>query len=304
MKNLIVCLLAISLSIASSVVAADPNPPPFNGDFTANGRGASPYTNLPNYNANLSANNQDNTAVQGPYHVHVSRHHIIPYNVLQRFYNAVQRQNSISRLSGFLKALAKTAPLWYGRQGNAPGAARCGANVYEAGYFAVALANNWYTQSDDNQPTGEVLEQFNSFYEFYTWMPWNLFIGPEGAIRSDDPGEGFENNAHVVIGQTTFNTINALYQDMLSYITNPNNTVLARISQSLSRLAARRAVYALNRGDWVLRNGRWQLDAGRRLASFTPSTRLLAVSNDVEECGFEFNIAPPSTFTYDINTLF
>ena len=152
----------------------------------------------------------------------MSRHHIIPFNLLRDFYNTVVQRRRLSLLGAFLNTFSRFIPFYAGA---AAGQQICLAdrvNLVGAVTLAISLANGVVEAGGENLP-----EYFDSFESFYVWMPWNLFIGPSGDWRSDDPGPGFETQAsHIVNNEQRWNMITSVATDMITYIVHPDNVTL------------------------------------------------------------------------------
>ena len=202
------------------------------------------YSPLENYNLQLTT--QGNDIRRFP--IHVSRHHIIPYNILVAFFNKVVKQKDHAKsLRRFFMSFARQVNSY--------------AKTNKAFYNShlneikgiVHISNG--LGSGDIQTGGEKPPQYyDDFAEFYGWMPWNLFIGPGIKSRTDDPGEDFEANArYIVNNDKVWAEIEQLYRLMRHYIDNPNDhDVLETINRLLTNLVANRiAPYRLDPNQWV-----------------------------------------------------
>lgn len=244
----------------------------FAGQFNLNidGRTDTPYPALPNYNTALTQSGS------GPdYTVQMSRHHIIPMNRLIAFYNLVSQNNRLRNLSGFLNTYANNVRFYANSNG-----VNCQSlqnDLLNTGNLAQAQALGLARTGGQVRP-----ESFDSFQDFYTWLPGNIFIGPR--TRSDDPSEGFESNAYVVVGAETFDTLSRINRDMENYINSngDDNSLLNAINVNLNRIAARRSMYQLNSKDWVLVDGKYKLSTGSRTISIEPAE--VAQTSDIDTC--------------------
>lgn len=183
MKSKIIILVFMLLGGIGPSIA---NPNDIHGSFALNinYRPAVPYPALDNFNARLTESGR------GPsYTVEVSRHHIIPFNLLRNFYNRVSENNRLTNLSGFLNTYSDNVRLY--ASSNGIDCSRLGNDLFNAGNLAQGQSTGWTISGGGGMPYG-----FDTFEQFYAWLPGNLFIGPNN--RSDDPSEGFESNAHVM----------------------------------------------------------------------------------------------------------
>lgn len=239
------CVLLIAIS-APLTVFSQPSHNSVFGQFELNigSRPAVPYIPLNNYNTNLTA-----SGTGSQYTVPVSRHHIIPFNVLRAFYNRVSQQNALTQTRGFLGVFSNNLA-YYASAG--------GSNCQIMGIDLVDAANLAEGQGLGITTGGgsRLAPGFDTFEQFYAWLPGNLFIGPNN--RSDDPSDGFESNARVVVGDENFNILSRTYNNMIRY-NNGDNSVLNSITSDLSRIANRRTVYSLRADDWEFVNGKYRL---------------------------------------------
>jgi hypothetical protein len=218
------------------------------GSFELNigAKPSAPYPAMNNYNPNLTEQGS------GPaYPVAVSRHHIIPFNVLRSFYNRLAENNRFANVGGFFTAYSNN--LRFYASGNNIDCGSLGNDLIDAGNLALAHRYNLA------RPGGDVMAPgFDTFEQFYAWLPGNLFIGPNE--RSDDPEDGFESNAHVVVGTAYFDTLSRAYQNILRFNNGDDSpSLLNAISVDLTRIAQRRTVFSLNTQDWTYEHGRYQL---------------------------------------------
>ncbi|AQS39966.1 hypothetical protein Sps_04885 [Shewanella psychrophila] len=210
-------------------------------ELSMGARPSAPYENLINYNSDLT------TQGRGPtYTVDVSRHHIIPYNRLRGFYNRVAEMNRLRNLKGFFNSYANNLHFFAGNGG--VDCESLGNDLVEAGNLAMSQGYGTATPGGETYALG-----FDTFNQFYAWLPGNLFIGPNN--REDDPNNAFESNVGVVVGTTNFQILSRLNRNMGLFIDNNDDSLLPSISADLSRIARRRTVYQLNPSDWERGNG-------------------------------------------------
>lgn len=239
------CVLLIAIS-APLTVFSQPSYNSVFGQFELNigSRPAVPYLPLNNYNTNLT-----DSGTGSQYTVPVSRHHIIPFNVLRAFYNRVSQQNALTQTRGFWGVFSNNL-VYYASAGGS----NCqimGSDLVDAANLAEGQGLGITTGGGSSLAPG-----FDTFEQFYAWLPGNLFIGPNN--RSDDPTNGFESNARVVVGDENFNILSRTYNNMIRY-NNGDNSVLNSITSDLSRIANRRTVYSLRADDWEFVNGSYRL---------------------------------------------
>lgn len=251
-------VLNLVASIVFVISTAASAAPEYHDLHLPTARPGQPYNQLPNAQANLQA------IGTGPgFTVQLDRHHVIPNELLTRFYNTVIDRAEISRLSGFLNVFANNLA-YYGGPGGA-GATCTFRNEQDNHHTSVVLTGMGNGEIVHNvvpgAPMGDVLDTFR---QFFAYMPGNLFIGPTGAVRSDDPHSSFEENAGAIIGPNRLHQLQNIYNDMQTYInSSPSGeeaqAALARLSDSLARVAARRSITQLNADDWVFENGRYHI---------------------------------------------
>lgn len=233
-------------------------PGSYNLQIPQSGRPAQPYRSLQNYNQDLTQ-----SGAGASYTVPVSRHHIIPFNRLRAFYNAVVANGHLPRLSNFFDVYSNHLR-FYAQSGGADCTA-IGPDLIEAANLAQGQGRGWVNGLLGNR----MAPGTDTFQEFYAWLPGNLFIGPNN--RSDDPHEGFEVGAYSVVGGTAFDILERLNRDMGTYLTNNDSSLLEGINSRLRQLAMIKIVYPLNSTDWVREaNGTYRL---RRPQSNAASTK-------------------------------
>ncbi|RZF23554.1 hypothetical protein EVC45_43830 [Paraburkholderia sp. UYCP14C] len=254
MKNALK-LNVIAIFILPIIVFASPNDDlpigSFNGKFELNieARPSTPYAAMRNYNTNLTEQGS------GPaYPTAVSRHHIIPLDVLNRFYNRLAELNRFPNVGGFFNAYANNVRFYAGY--NEINCGNLDIDLVNAGNLAIAQGLFMA------QPGGHAMAPgFDTFEQFYAWLPGNLFIGPSPTIRSDDPStreDPFERNAHVIVGAEYFNVLSRVYQNMTRFIRG-DDSVLNSISVDLTRVAQRRQIFPLNPHNWLYTHGEYRL---------------------------------------------
>jgi hypothetical protein len=165
----------------------------------------------------------------------LSRHHVIPYNVLRDFWNRllfIDQNYSIAK--GFLEEIAKNI-------------ARYPTNYGRVDIQWVADAARSIGNGELNQLTNEA---FDSFRAVYAWLPGNLFEGPDENIRTDDPGGRFECGAGSIVGDP-FNALQTACRDMREYTRNGDRGLARKIMPTLVALARRTTIIKLDRTKWI-----------------------------------------------------
>lgn len=238
-----------------------------------------PYTALNNYNRTLTQQGS------GPlYPVPVSRHHIIPFSTLRGFYNRVATDGHLRELSSFLNVFSSSLNYYAGANGLNCRTIR--SDIIEAENLAWSQSLGMAIYDGEQNAPG-----FDTFEQFYAWLPGNLFIGP--TERNDDPNNGFETASRIIVESETYDELLSLYNEMRQYIADGNVDLLRKISMRLSRIAKKQRIYQLNSNDWKEdKNGKYVLKTPRQSTLTTNQIDDIKIG---EECN---NISP--TF---INTL-
>ncbi|MDF2389800.1 hypothetical protein GWQ31_00260 [Aeromonas sp. 2MA4] len=240
--HIIMMLLLPSISLANQ----NDQLPIGNFELNIGARPSAPYPAMRNYNTDLTSQGSGSE-----YPVEVSRHHIIPFNVLRTFYNRLAERNQFSNVGGFFYTYSDNLRFYASRNGIDCG--NLGNDLVDAGNLALAHRYGLARQGGTALAPG-----FDTFEQFYAWLPGNLFIGP--AQRSDDPHEGFESNAHVVVGAAYFDTLSRVYQNMIRFNNgDDSSSLLNAISVGLSQMAQKKSVFSLNPQDWMYIHGKYKL---------------------------------------------
>lgn len=214
-------------------------------------RPSAPYPNLDNYNSDLTQ-----SGVGLEFNVPVSRHHIIPYNLIRDFYNRVienRRRQTI--IGGFFRNLALNIG-WFAFQQDV----NCN---HPAIYQSLEIASDLSLLIANGQTSNSIgvttrPDGFDEFSEYYAWLPGNLFIGP--TRRGDDPGELFEEDARYIVGEVRFQILSNLRSQMQAYLelgALPESATLPylrRVAVLLTQLSKRNRVQPLNPTQWKRRS--------------------------------------------------
>jgi hypothetical protein len=233
-----------SVAMAQVTTEVQQAPPAQGSDYPAgqykiafsNDRPSQPYANLDNYNTALT---KSGSGLDYP--IGVSRHHIIPYNTIRDFFNLLWQSQSRTALAGkYFTMLGNHIPD-YAKIGGGNAAA-----AEQASTFAKRLGSGYVKPGGATTAPGT-----DDFLEYVAWMPGNLFIGPSGQFRTDDPGENFETNAKYIIGQKRFDTLVAIRDAMVAYQANPTDARVTEIAKNLESVAQITRVQPLVSTDWV-----------------------------------------------------
>ncbi|XP_031641113.1 uncharacterized protein LOC116352557 [Contarinia nasturtii] len=180
-------------------------------------------------------------------HFSLSRHHIIPYKVLYKFFNTVlELGESNSRihfllgqfLSNLLVDLMVRAPgaqdqtetevlqsirnLFQGFDGAGFGDTVQGEiRTFRLPNFQeniVAFRHLPLTELTNTQLVRNIAQVRiqMTLQSLLTWMPFNYFEGPSGMYRTDEPGPNFEDNAYVIIGEENSVRLHDAYETMIA----------------------------------------------------------------------------------------
>lgn len=259
----------VLLFLYSSLACSQVNNIPA-GDFelVIGARPSVPYPAMNNFNSDLTEQGS------GPsFTVPVSRHHIIPFNTLMRFYNRVAEINRLPNLRGFFGTLSYNLGLY--ASSNGIDCDRLGDDLINAGNLGLAQGMGLARPGGNNLALG-----FDTFEQFYAWLPGNIFIGPSN--RSDDPHNGFEVNAHVVVGAPDFDVLARANANINLFLNNDDYSLLNSISADLSSIAKRKQIYPLNPQDWVKgSNGEYHLSGGK---NSTMKQSVSDITIDDEQC--------------------
>jgi hypothetical protein len=178
----------------------------------------------------------------GNYPVTVARHHIVPANLLIQLWNTMLDRGHMASANGGGYATALLASM-------ALNLAFYEINMVPGDRLNLLLLLNGiqfgYLEHDPNAGT---VPNRDLLAEAYEWLPGNLFIGPDGTWRDDDPGDNFETNAGIVVGNG-FRQYSNANQRIQAYLagtaTTPSRAVL-----SLARIALTLSPFPLNPLNW------------------------------------------------------
>jgi hypothetical protein len=202
-------------------------------------RQAAPFGALPNYNPALTAPVQTGG-------VAMSRHHIIPFQHLVGFWNAMLTNGHFSAAAGLLNVMNQNVGQY--------GTNLVQADLMNLRSLLTAIANG----TIDHDPAGPSPDAIDSLAAVYEWLPANLFIGPAG--RSDDPGDALDAGAQIVVGGSrAFISWQNAYTAIQAYLRSPTPVRAQRAVVYLSQIARRQRLFPLNASDWARSGGQYHL---------------------------------------------
>jgi hypothetical protein len=147
-------------------------------------------------------------------------------------------------------------------------------NLSAAGNLANAMGANIARPGGDVRPEG-----FDTFAQFYVWMPGNLFYGPSANLRSDDPHDGLDTGAIHIIGADRYTLLENLYNNMRDYINGEHSiTLIVEINMDLSVLAGYTVIAAMVAADWIFSEERYKINPGN-VIGFSVQPKLISRSN-------------------------
>ncbi|MFT9636394.1 hypothetical protein ACMZ49_03650 [Alcaligenes phenolicus] len=237
-----------------SIASPNEDWPIGNFKLTIDSRPSTPYPSLQNYNTTLTSQ-----GAGGNYPVTVSRHHIIPLNVLREFYNEVSRRERLRSIHGFFSVYSSHIHSY--ASANNINCAPIDGDLLGAENLALAQGYGIARGSGTSWAPN-----FDTFAQFYAWLPGNLFVGPNN--RSDDPRDGFEVNAAVVVGTSYFNIAQRAYDNMQRFNSGDQNPNLYNaITHDLTIMAQRTTIFALDPDNWEYVHGSYRLKRNNQSSS-------------------------------------
>lgn len=130
----------------------------------------------------------------------LSRHHIIPFQVLSDFYNtAVQYNQFSSRLGGYIVDRLESIKA----------------------YFEDVLRLDLERRDIIFTPTVFEVAVNGKMHAAFAWMPGNLFYGPSPRRRGRfDPGNAFETESRWIIGDEAYDRLLEINNRMIEFTLN------------------------------------------------------------------------------------
>ncbi|KAJ3068987.1 hypothetical protein HK102_007020 [Quaeritorhiza haematococci] len=71
-------------------------------------------------------------------------------------------------------------------------------------------------------PINEIFKLYDDLEQIASWIPFNIFIGPQGRFRADDPGDAFEVNAKCLSFFRCQDVMRGLIDDLHNFLTLAN----------------------------------------------------------------------------------
>lgn len=145
----------------------------------------------------------------------LTRHHIIPKNIVIRFFNkAIGHDEHQVRegLTQFAHTLKDSVDVRYNSN------------------RAFNDLNRWANAEIKDRIPEELFivepsgfDKSKLFHAYIIWIPCNWFEGPSAENRDDDPRGEFEINSAKIVGVDNLKTLKNIYDNMISYIRSPND---------------------------------------------------------------------------------
>merc|ERR1712226_1133391 len=98
-----------------------------------------------------------------------------------------------------------------------------------------------------------------TFEPLYNYLPGNVFIGPAGQERKDDPGEDFEAKCAGIMGEK-FDRLQRMYDHMKAFNTDPSGS----IPDGVGALELYGQVSRMDTGYTPLDPDQWEPVAGKK----------------------------------------
>ena len=217
------------------------------GNLIINVRQGAPWPNLPCYTKDLK---ESQAICYGEYTVRTARHHIVPFDTLSTFWNRIIT-NPQHLSSGLTNAWTNMISQYNKSFPNPT------ENV-------VNLMKSMQSGDLVHNSTKPAPEDWNEFAEYWEWEGANLMIGP--SVRSDDPGNGFEKNAFVIVGKSTFSNLDTMNTFMNNYRQTYTMKQVKSFANTFSNIVRKTGrPYPLKAADWTLKNGRYKINVPKAL---------------------------------------
>lgn len=210
-------------------------------------RPSTPYEPLDRYNRHLTEHQplrDDNHPVE------VMRHHIIPDSRLRVLWN---RALEAGHLHVAADELLRTIDQNLGQYQMTLNQ----ADIDQLRDLLLGIRSG----AVRHNPARRTPDGFDNLAAVYEWLPGNLFIGPRGGNgqyqRTDDPGDGFEENANTIVGADfPHRAANSAIEE---YLRSGSEETAEQAFVALSVIARRGEPYALNSYDWIFAHGKYKL---------------------------------------------
>ncbi|XP_065204911.1 uncharacterized protein LOC135834860 [Planococcus citri] len=181
--------------------------------------------------------------------VPAARHHIIPRNRIREFYNKAVAENQMKNLRLFLTDYKKQFKQLY--------AESCG-KYKEAIESIEELVDGLIAGTVVHKDKSPRPKNYSFFVALYTWLPGNLFEGPDTGYRAYDPNEEFEYKSERIIGEDDFKLRFEINKEMKEYISQ-GKADFGKVDANLQRMLTTRKghpiaeldAYPFNKDDWI-----------------------------------------------------
>lgn len=253
-KAILGSLIVVLVTFPMRANAVDP---PLKGAFSLARqlRAVAPFLSLSRYTLDLTRNTATRQGSPQEFPIEASRHHIIPQERLRAFFaTVVAHPGHLRRLHTAWVNFRTMARSTFGRMAadslDRRRTATCPAITYAEVAQAMDIADGF--ASGRVVPGGTIEpEGLDAFSDYFLWAPGNLFEGPSGMNRVDDPAhaprndpryqnenEGFEIYAEYIVGRDRFQYLSRLNRNMYNYIQDPsgNEGLLRQLSADLTHL--------------------------------------------------------------------
>lgn len=194
-----------------------------------------------------------------------TRHHIIPYNVLQTFFNtALNLSRFLNPLGHYINDQLR----------------RIYAEVEAHPNVGILIRPPPNTITDPRLRRAVQITQ--RMQAAFVWMPGNLFYGPPPNKRSDDPGENIEPYAGVIIGSANYRVLEQLYRNLVDFNDSPAAQTITNFNRIIDQINViennRREPYEFVLSNWEEDNGKFKIKVSRSraLVRSNQSSRVVA----------------------------
>ncbi|MFE6050038.1 DUF6603 domain-containing protein [Kitasatospora sp. NPDC056446] len=130
--------------------------------------------------------------------IKLARHHVIPFETLVKSWNAAV-ENGYNKSPGLRAALVKFVDTVVDKLETLDYTDQEKLNFPRIREFAETFRDPGSEFGDD----GITPEGLDDIHSILTWLPGNLFVGPDNQNRTDDPGPKVESGSARIIGQET-----------------------------------------------------------------------------------------------------
>ncbi|MGK8506062.1 hypothetical protein [Nocardia asiatica] len=149
-----------------------------------------------------------------------SLHHIVPKSSLIKLWNeAVKRPYFHIVAEPLLTAISENADKYGAMKKNATTGKE--TKTFLRNPKGVMQVANTIKNNETRNSQALRLDWWDDFAATYVWLPGNLFTGPEGRMRSDDPRDKFDKPAERIITPRQYSLLADVYTNIVEYLTAP-----------------------------------------------------------------------------------